>query len=86
MATTNVTMNESLTFVKVANAADDPFLVSCNDGAVAIEFATATLDVAPVGIIGHSLKPGESMTRTAIGAGFVFARCVVGNAVLIVSK
>ena len=86
MATSNIAITK--TWTKVANAADDPVLITFRISGT-LEVATTSTDVAPA-VTGHLVKPGDAVTRLVIGSGFVWARCSPGgsieNAVLEVSK
>lgn len=68
------TSNTSLTsnWNKVANASDVSLLVSWVDTSP-IEFAVTDADEAPT-TIGHVLHREQGLTRTMIGAGYVWAR------------
>lgn len=88
MATTNVTITK--TWAKVAEDTDDPFLIQAASS-LDWEIAAVALDAAPVSTTGHRMTgDAESMTRSLIGAGFVYARIAplstASKALMIVSK
>lgn len=83
-----VNINAGPAWVKVADAGQD-FLMSTNTDIV-VEVATTTADAAPA-VTGHRMNCGfnrEALTRTAIGAGYVWAKLIFpeATAVLVVSK
>lgn len=83
MPTINITL--PATWTKVADAGED-FLVSY-PGGYRFEVALTTGNTPPTIGLGHHLLPGEALTRSVIGPGYVWARCVEyqGNT-LVVSK
>lgn len=71
MATSNATITK--TWVKLAETADDPVLVTTR-GAATIEFATTAADSAPTVARGHLLESDDAITRLAVGGGYLWAR------------
>jgi hypothetical protein len=75
MATVNTTITSAWT--KLADAADDPVLITSGTSAV-VEVATVATNVAP-SVTGHRLEElasGQAVTRAVIGDGYIFARIV----------
>jgi len=70
MATKNIQV--LTTWVKLVDAGKFAFLVTSTTGD-AIEYAVVDVDVAPV-VTGHKLGNNQSLTRSAIGAGHVWAK------------
>ena len=70
MPTSNITVTTS--WSKIADSSDDHFLISTTSAAY-IEYAVTSNGVPTIGR-GHTLSPGESLTRAAIGGGHVYAR------------
>lgn len=84
MATSNIAI--TTTWTQLAATADDPVMVTWQNGAF-VEFAATAADTAPT-VTGHLLKPGDVLTRTAFGAGYIWARCKGGfdKATMVVNK
>jgi hypothetical protein len=72
MATSNINITNAWT--KIADASNAELLVTWN-APVWIEVATTVADSAPV-VSGHRLAPESAITRTIIGAGYVWAKVV----------
>lgn len=86
MATTNVSIPVGTAYTKIANDTHTLVLASMLPGAMDVEFVATAADVAPsTSLNGHVLNVRESMTRTAIGAGFIWARSQMGATSLIVT-
>ena len=85
MATSNIPITK--TWTKIADDADDPWLVRWEGGAH-VEFATTAADTAPTIKVGHVLKPGDTLTRLVFGGGYLWARCAdnFANATMVVNK
>lgn len=77
MATSNVSIGNS--WVKVAEDTDASVLISTNN-TTPVEYATTTTDTAPV-VTGHTLSYSETITRTLLGDGFIWARVIPTNVV-----
>jgi hypothetical protein len=71
MATTNESLTK--TWAKLADDADDPVLVTCR-GPAFLEVALTATDTAPT-VRGHHVAPGQAITRSAVGDGFLWMRC-----------
>lgn len=86
MPTTNVQVTQA--WVKIAETSHTEFLVTWDDR-VDLEFATTTADSAPT-VRGHRLSRDSAITRSVLGAGYVWARVVASGhgsaALLVVSK
>jgi len=86
MTTYNTAVTPTWTKLADSNAGD--LLVTWSNS-VTVEFATTGADVAPV-VSGHKLGPDSAITRSLIGAGFVWARLIAGSkpasVTLVVSK
>jgi hypothetical protein len=88
MSTQNITITDDWTLV--ANAADDPVLITAWDQAP-FEFATTDSGDDPPDVLGHlmtDLARGQGLTRAAIGEGLIYARLAddrFPSAVLVVS-
>ena len=84
MATTNPTLNGSWT--KIVDAGDDFLLTLPFATAGGVEVATKDTDVAPT-VQGHVLRGrnGDTMTRTQLGPGYVYARSIGGAATVILN-
>jgi len=82
MATQNV--NVTLEWVQIAALADSSVLVSWR-GATDVEFACTDTAVPPT-VLGHVLHSGDSITRSVIGNGYVWARASNAPALLVVTK
>jgi hypothetical protein len=77
MSTSNITISK--TWTKVADDSDDPILITRSDAVGSVEVALTAADGAPSGIVGHTLKNEEGITRSAVGDGFVWMRLGAGS-------
>jgi len=86
MPTNNIAVTS--TWTKLAASADADVLITCND-AVMMEVAATSADTAPV-VTGHKLNPGQAITRSLIGPGFIWAKLLPGSqpasVIMVVSK
>jgi hypothetical protein len=86
MATNNIAITSAWT--KLAETADADVLITCND-AVTVEVAATLADAAPT-VVGHKLNPGQAITRSLIGSGYVWAKLLPGSqpasVIMVVSK
>jgi len=73
MATTNVTLTK--TWTKIADDTDDPVTVSFVSRGPTIEFALMATEVTP-SVRGHDAEFPDVITRSAVGDGFLYARCL----------
>jgi hypothetical protein len=70
MPTLNI--NVTPTWTKLADTADAEFLITWDDPS-AVEFAATAADAVP-NVRGHRLTREMALTRSALGAGYVWAR------------
>ncbi len=84
MATTNPTLTTSYT--KIVAAGDEFLLTLLHTSKLDVEVAIKDTDEAP-SVRGHVLRGerGESMNRSLIGPGYVFARAVGGTVPVVLS-
>jgi hypothetical protein len=82
-ATTNV--NVGSTWVKLANSTDAEVLISHGKRAT-VQVAATAADSAPTTISGHSIKKDDAITRSVLGSGFVWARCLTDTISVRVTK
>jgi hypothetical protein len=73
MATQNAVIIDE--WRKIAETADSAVCCQSLGDVTRVEYATTATDAAPAdGVIGHRLRGNERMTRTLIGAGYLWAR------------
>lgn len=72
MPTTNITITKG--WSQIALDSDDYLLVTFH-GDATLEFATTSADSEPT-VDGHRLSKTDALTRSIIGPGYVWARCV----------
>lgn len=82
MATQN--LNITLEWVQIASPSDSSVLISW-EGPSAVEFACTDTAVTPT-VYGHLLRPGEAITRSVIGNGYIWARSANLPARMVVTK
>lgn len=75
MATVNI--NVTPEWAKVANDADTQVLITWGTAA-SVEIATTSGDRAPE-VHGHILSPGDAVTRSVIGPGFIWMRTTANS-------
>lgn len=84
MSTTNVVFDKS--WKKIVNAGDEFLLTLPFATANSVEVATKDTDVAPA-VQGHVLRgrKGDTLTRSQLGPGYVYARSVGGAATVVLN-
>lgn len=84
MATTNPSLTTA--WAKIVTAGDDFLLTLPFATANSVEVATKDTDVAPA-VQGHVLRgrKGDTLTRSQLGPGYVYARSVGGAATVVLN-